>query len=562
MGKITGVSRIPGWPFEPQTPDPDVVTSSLVKPTTVQIEKLENKEEALTAFGASGAAYITYALSSAAVETVADSIISPSLTVNLTPDTGQPIVEGTVLFSLGNALIFDRNGLLYRDINTSTGVGIQCGTVNYATGEAVIENYTAGSDIRSVALHSLVTRVSAQAITEAHFRTPGAPIRPGSFSVVGTLLDGTPFNATADFSGQIMGDFMQGGIDVETGIVNLYFGGTVDPAGHEAEEWYDVANIRPDGKMWVPYPVSAESITYSCVVYSYLPVDVNLVGIDPVRLPTDGRVPVFNKGGVVVVHHSLTDILPSGLTSGQSVNLSRDDLSLVELYDDSDVLVPSAGKYSVDLDTGIITMESPLDLSGYNQPLVAMHRREDMVQVIDVQINGQLAVAPKLTHDYPKGDTFVSSALLIGDMWARITKLFDQKTYSVDWADELIGDPCLANYDSVNYPITVTNKGAIDERWMIKFTSSTEFDVIGENMGVIAVGATNVDTQPLNPATGVPYFTIDKEGWGAGWATGNIIRFNTPSATDPVWFCRTTIASGEPAESSDQFTVHIRGAGN
>lgn len=77
------------------------------------------------------------------------------------------------------------------------------------------------------------------------------------------------------------------------------------------------------------------------------------------------------------------------------------------------------------------------------------------------------------------------------------------------------------------YPITATNRGALTERWVVRMTNSTSFEVIGENVGVIATGNTSADCAPNNPATGVPYFRLPALGWGNGWATGNVLRFNT-----------------------------------
>ena len=48
------------------------------------------------------------------------------------------------------------------------------------------------------------------------------------------------------------------------------------------------------------------------------------------------------------------------------------------------------------------------------------------------------------------------------------------------WADEAIGGGISANYNDALYPITVTNKGAIQERWALVFTSASAFRVIGE----------------------------------------------------------------------------------
>ncbi|PHR26552.1 MAG: hypothetical protein COA36_11770 [Desulfotalea sp.] len=561
MGKTTsGVSRIEPWPMERQTPDSDTVTDSGIKKITTQVTKITEKSKALEGFTPTGAAHVIYSKAETAVITRSKTFETSPIVLNLTPDTGQPIVEGSVFFKLSNLEhYYDRNGIMYRSIDARTGGGLQSGTINYATGECIIMEYAGNINVKAIKLESLVTELGKQSITEAHFRTPGAPVRPGSFYVSGVLLDGTPWNATADFSGVISGDYVQGGIDVETGVVNLYFGGTVSPAGNEGEEWYSAENIRPDGKLWVPIPVAAESIAYNCVIYSYLPLDADLIGIDPVRLPTDGRVPIIAKGDTVVVHNTLNDILPASLTAGQEIALTRQNISLIELYDTKGLFVPSAGRYTVDLKAGKVTISDPVNLAGFEEPLTAMHRIEDMVLVIDTQINGQLALFSALNHDYEIDGTYVSSAIEFGDLAAKVTTIFDQKTWPNRWSDTLIGDSCVANYNSVTYPFVVTNRGSIAERWLLKFTSATTFDVIGENVGVIVEDHSITKTcGPINPATSVPYFTINKDGWGAGWATGNCVRFNTFSANHHLWIVRTTLP-GPVTEPNDQFTLQIRG---
>ena len=37
----------------------------------------------------------------------------------------------------------------------------------------------------------------------------------------------------------------------------------------------------------------------------------------------------------------------------------------------------------------------------------------------------------------------------------------------------------------------------------------------------------------------MPYFRLPALGWGNGWATGNVLRFNTIGAQFPVWVVRT-----------------------
>lgn len=103
-----------------------------------------------------------------------------------------------------------------------------------------------------------------------------------------------------------------------------------------------------------------------------------------------------------------------------------------------------------------------------------------------------------------------------------------------------------------------TNKGAIQERWYIQFTGDQSFRCIGEYSGQIGTGTTNADYAPINPVTGVPYFVIKKEGWGAGWANGNVLRLNTIAATYPVWVIR-TVKQSEPSVMSDTFQIMLRG---
>ena len=99
---------------------------------------------------------------------------------------------------------------------------------------------------------------------------------------------------------------------------------------------------------------------------------------------------------------------------------------------------------------------------------------------------------------------------------------------------------------------------ALTERWIVRFTNNTSFEVIGENVGVIATGNTSADCAPNNPATGVPYFRLPALGWGNGWATGNVLRFNTIGAQFPVWVVR-TVQQGPESVPDDNFTLLIRG---
>lgn len=206
-----------------------------------------------------------------------------------------------------------------------------------------------------------------------------------------------------------------------------------------------------------------------------------------------------------------------------------------------------------------MTLGGDFVLGNLVAPLTVKYRYQDMGLIRDVQINGQLTFTKPLTHNYDAVDTIVGSALVVGDMQARYTRKFVQGSWGNTWLDEPEGSTISANYNDALYPIHMTNKGAIQERWALVFTSASAFRVIGETTGQLSItGSTSADFAPINPVTGVPYFTIKKEGWGAGWANGNVLRLNTVAANFPVWVIR-TVKQSEPTVISDQFQIMLRG---
>jgi len=90
------------------------------------------------------------------------------------------------------------------------------------------------------------------------------------------------------------------------------------------------------------------------------------------------------------------------------------------------------------------------------------------------------------------------------------------------------------------------------------FTSAASFQIVEEKLGIIGAGSTATDTAPTNPETGTPYWTVLADGWGSGWSTGNVLRFDTEGALAPLWMVRTTLA-GVGTRQDDHFTLQIRG---
>lgn len=176
-----------------------------------------------------------------------------------------------------------------------------------------------------------------------------------------------------------------------------------------------------------------------------------------------------------------------------------------------------------------------------------------------VDYRGALTFTAPLVNTFPIGSS-VSSMILLGDMQCSVGASFSQQTWTKVFQDALIGNTISANYNRVAGVITTTNLGAETERWAIVFTSATAFKLIGEDVGQIAAGVTTAAFAPLNPVTNTPYFTIPAAGWGADWAIGNVLRFNTTGARAPFWVAR-TISPSAPG-GLDGSTFELRGSVN
>lgn len=483
-------------------------------------------------------------------------LTAQALRIDVTPGFAEAILEGSMRFTLGGSTYVDRQGLLYRNPDPETGAGIQAGTIDYSNGLAVLADWAAGQAAQP-ALQSLATSFSAQSVDAVTFRTPGAPVAPGSLYLAANTASGRRIEATADGDGYFTTTDMDGRVNYQTGVVWVRFGRKVTAAGNEGQPWYDAEAVGEDGKIWRPLSVVADTIRFNCVVFSYLPLDADIIGLDPVRLPSDGRVPFIRTGNIVVVHSTRKSAFPMGVSAGQQLNTGRERLAHAHV-EDKDGKQLAQALYSVNLDSGMVTLASPLNLTGYVEPLYVVHRIEDMSLVSDVEISGRLTLARPLSHAYDAADTYVSSALIIGDLWARYTGLFDQKSWTNVWSDYLIGDQSTAQYNDTDYPIQVTNRATLQERWAIIFNSSTNFVLVGEHVGQIAVGDVNTDLAPINPNNGQPYFRLDHRGWGAGWSSGNVLRFTTQAAAYPLWVIRTILQS-VAAQETDKFELQQRG---
>ena len=161
--------------------------------------------------------------------------------------------------------------------------------------------------------------------------------------------------------------------------------------------------------------------------------------------------------------------------------------------------------------------------------------------------------------DFDEGAVF-STALRQGDRFARVKRIYDQQSWDgTTWHDDLYGNQAAAGYDATNYPISVSNLGAITERWALRFRANAqEFDLIGQHLGQIAAGSINEDFSPMNAAANAPYFTIRAAGWGSGWTAGNVLFIDTEGAEAAIDLVR-CVQPSSPAGLEDSFLIVQRG---
>lgn len=558
IGWETGPGQTPGDTGTPTAPAGG--DSQLTYPATIGAPA-----PAPPVFQAGTPLVVSYLESGASTTSTTEAHPAAPMQIYLGDGAAGPTVPGSLRFTFRGRTYVDRAGTLVYDVDPATNTGTNGGTFDYSANIATLTDYVGvGSD--TVTITSMLTRYVEPGVSGIMFRTPGSPVQIGSFTLRATTMTGALLTASVNNDGDITGTKIRGGIDWTNGLVRVAFGELVTAAGHETEPWYDAALIDGDGKIWKPEQVDPGSVFFGTVINHAIPVDPDLIGIDPVRLPSDGRVPAFASGEIAVVSYTKTVTLTP--TAADVTDLTLERLDSIEILDATGVPIVDTW-YTVDLDDGTVTWADPLNLSAYTMPVSIRARIVDAALIADVQITGEITLATPLTHAFPIG-SIVSCAVPFTDMQSRVANLFDQATYQAGvWSDELVGAPASGTYNSVLYPIDVSNDAAIDERWALVFTNPTTVNVIGETVGQIVTAASiTADIAPINPVTvtvdnpgGKPYFTIDKDGWGGGWASGNVVRFNTVSATRPIWLAR-VVTPGELTEPNDRVRANLYGNAN
>lgn len=482
----------------------------------------------------------------------------PEVVIDLCPYTTDRIVPGSIQFAWMGTTYQDREGVIYRDA-TDTSPGIIAGVADYAAGTARMTDYVVAGSPHNFVLQSLWTQKGEWRTASAFFMTGASPIQPGQITI--TVLDvaGTALQIDCDLNGNLSGPHARGKFEFQAGLAELQFGDYVLDSAltpeQKTEWWYDPALVGEveAGKIWRPWPVDPASLRYNAVSNLYLPVDPQILGLDPVRLPQDGRVPIFRKGRMICIGHNAT-LPPASYSNGQTIDCGRTRLSHVWLIDANGALINEGFTATeADLDAGLIHVTNT---AGWAQPVTVEHRIQDMRLTTDVQIDGTVSLNFPLSHNFPAGSV-ASSVLLFGTIFARVANLFDQHTWDgITWADSVTGNPAVGTYNAGAYPIAVTNAGALTERYALRFKSDgTNFELIGQHSGGLGEGSRNLDFTPANPFNpSVPLFALQAAGWGSGWVAGNV-QFLRLEAAMPSFAVIRTVQPSQAAGTDYSFDL-------
>ncbi|MBO1249372.1 hypothetical protein J1777_05905 [Comamonas denitrificans] len=470
---------------------------------------------------------------------------------DLLPGIVTPIIAGSVLLRTpAGTLASDRLGGLVQYY--TNGAWATAGTIDLVTGRIAWSNWErTAPTITRVAC----TSTAGEALSSVFvFRTAAAPLRPSSLSLQLPAPGGGVQIVTSNAQGQLVGQGVVGTVDFEFGLVRIAFGDMVPKAEIENEPWYNPSTEDGAGNAWRPNPQVMGSLRYAAVAYEVIPVDSEIIGVNPVRLPSDGRVPIFEVGDYAVVH-THDALPPQAVTDNQAIDLGVERLSRIVIWDADDKEILHG--WARDLDAGTVQI---LNRDGWAQPVRIAWSIEHMALIREAQIGGQITLNRPLTHHFPAGGkSYISSALMLGDRYARVSHLFDQEAWDgVSYLDFVSGKVATATYNDTVAPVEVDNTGAITQRWALQFLTPGNVRVVGESVGVVVASHPIAnDLAPINPNTGTPYFTMKKEGWGSGWAAGNLVRLNTVGAGAGFCLVR-AVQPGDYTELDHRFSILAR----
>ncbi|BFL83839.1 hypothetical protein LFREDSHE_22890 [Shewanella baltica] len=347
------------------------------------------------------------------------------------------------------------------------------------------------------------------------------PILDTFYLTVSTTSD-TVLSASADSNGVVSGSGVSGTIN--NGAVSLTF----------TQRVY-LSTLR--------YDIS-ETVTLSP--------PPELYGLNPLRIKNGGVVNAFTAWNTISVQQTEIQVVSSPAPA-QTYN-ARANARFVDITDaeGKSLWTLANAHYTWVKATGVVTINS--DFTGFTAPFILTDTIGEIALVTDVQEQALILASP-LSQSYPIGAN-VSSVQNLGDLQARIGTVRDMTAWANNW--DLDGSPATGNMNTVDFPIEVRNDTAVNEDWVLIFTSATAFRCVGRRLGQIATGDTLNDFAPVNPLTLQPYFIIRSGAFGGGWQAGEAIRFMSYAASKPVMLLR-TVQSGHSQITTDRAVLAFRG---
>jgi len=429
-------------------------------------------------------------------------------------------VSGTVPNPEGGSVlrVVDFNGVLYWHTSSEFALANPERRVGTISAAGVI-TYEGGF---SGALVSALTEYgAADGDINCIFAVSVSDYDPATFYMTVERVSGGTYSAAANASGAVFGTGITGSI--ENGIVNLDFS----------------------------QPVLLSTLRYDITENVGLLPPGELYGFNPIRLPLGGRVEMYHKWGVVVVSDKQVIAIPAP-AAGQT-HAARPE-SWVELTDKDgkSLWTPTDTHYSYIKETGVVTLHGTF--VGFTAPFVLTHTLAEEAMVVNRTVDS-IELASPLARSYPI-DAVVSSVQVLGDLQSRVSDVWDMTSWNGDWTS--LGPSATASVNVVDYPIVVTNQGAVNEEWLLLMVTQSSYRCIGKNLGQVATGDTMNTFAPINPRTNQPYFVLPANAWGGGWSPGEAVRFNTYAASKPTMLVR-SVSPGHSMIDKDSITLMLRG---
>jgi hypothetical protein len=397
--------------------------------------------------------------------------------------------------------------------------GYVLAVIDYLTG--VITKNTDGRGDFTLVYDSMIEGAAVSDNSVSFSLTQSAPILE-TFYVTVSTDNNTLLSASADAAGVVSGSGVCG--TIENNLVTLSFSQTVD-----------LTSLR--------YDIS-ETVTLSP--------PPELYGLNPLRIKNGGVVESFTAWNTISVQHTQTQVVANPVAA-QTYNV-RANARFVDITDatGASLWTLSNTHFSVEKTTGVVTING--DFTGFTAPFLLTDSIGETALVTDVQLN-KLVLATPLNQTFPIGSV-VSSIQNLGDMQARVGAVRDMTSWNNNWEQD--GTTATASMNVVDYPIEVVNNTAINEDWVLIFTSSSAFRCVGKRIGQVATGDTVNDFAPINPLTQAPYFIIRNQAFGGGWNAGEAVRFKTYASANPIMMLR-TVQSGHSQITTDRAVLSFRG---